>query len=178
MGKNFQGGKKAKSMARKNGNLNKNDVPVIISPEEEYAVVTAVSGNGRFRVCNKNGTTYVAVLPGAMRGRRKRSNYVGSNTFLLINNRSSWQTLKPLCHVDVDHVYSEQQAQQLQLHALFREYMNKGFSDRLAGDNNNVQFSNVQDVQPVQITKPKQIEDDEDDDDDIVLNNDFDLDLI
>lgn len=176
MGKNFQGGKKAKSMARKNGNSNNNDVPVIVSPEEEYAVVTAVSGNGRFRVCNKDGTTYVAVLPGAMRGRKKRNNYVSNNTFLLINNRSSWQTLKPLCHVDVDHVYSEQEAQQLQLHNLFREYMNKEFSDKLSNDNNAIQFSNVQDVEPVQMAKSKQKQDE--DDEEVVLNNDFDLDLI
>jgi len=138
MGKNIQGGKKAKSMARKAGSLN-TDLPIVVSTEEEYVVVTAVSGNGRFRVTNENGVVYVAVVPGSMRGRKKRNNYVETNSFLLINNRSSWQTLKPLAHVDVEYVYSKSQAQQLGLYDKFNELIRSHFDHN---DNSSVQFSN------------------------------------
>ena len=140
MGKNIQGGKKAKSMARKSGNHN-TDLPVVVSPEEEYVIVAAVSGNGRFRVTNEKGVVYVAVVPGSMRGRKKRNNYVETNSFLLINNRSSWQTLKPLAHVDVEYVYSKSEAQQLRLFDKFNE-MIRSQMIHSNHDNADIQFSN------------------------------------
>lgn len=143
MGKNMQGGKKAKSMARKGTSSNR-DVPVPISTEEEIVMVTQVSGSGRFRVTNKNNTTYVAILPGAMRGRKKRNNYVNPNSFLLINNRSTWQTIKPLAHVDIEYVYSDQDAKQLRLQELFQSQISAlgGFQNT---DNSAVSFSNKDD---------------------------------
>jgi hypothetical protein len=140
MGKNIQGGKKAKSMARQNGNQNI-DLPVVVSTEEEYVIVNSVSGNGRFRVTNEKGVVYVAVVPGSMRGRKKRNNYVETNSFLLINNRSSWQTLKPLAHVDVEYVYSKPQAQQLRLFDKFSEMIRSQMMHS-NHDNSDVQFSN------------------------------------
>jgi hypothetical protein len=119
MGKNFQGGKKAKGMASRNGNEGTHDVRKKVGNEEEYAKVTAVLGNGRFRVLTENKVVHMAVLPGSMRGHKKRNNYVELNTFALINNRSSWQTYKEGCPVDIDHVYTSAQADSLQLSAIF-----------------------------------------------------------
>ena len=169
MGKNVQGGKKAKSMARKSSGLN-NDLPVIVSTEEEYVIVTSVSGNGRFRVTNDKGIVYVAVVPGSMRGRKKRNNYVETNSFLLINNRSSWQTLKPLAHVDVEYVYSKSEAQQLGLYDKFNEFIRSQTFDR--NDNSSIQFSN-------NIEEPVDKVDENDSSYlDSCLNNDFNVDDI
>lgn len=169
MGKNVQGGKKAKSMARKISGLN-NDLPVVVSTEEEYAIVASVSGNGRFRVTNDKGIVYVAVVPGSMRGRKKRNNYVETNSFLLINNRSSWQTLKPLAHVDVEYVYSKSQAQQLGLYDKFNEFIRSQTFDR--NDNSSIQFSN-------NIEEPVDKVDENDSSYlDSCLNNDFNVDDI
>jgi hypothetical protein len=169
MGKNVQGGKKAKSMARKSSSLN-NDLPVVVSTEEEYVIVTSVSGNGRFRVTNDKGIVYVAVVPGSMRGRKKRNNYVETNSFLLINNRSSWQTLKPLAHVDVEYVYSKSQAQQLGLYDKFNEFIRSQMFDQ--NDNSSIQFSNniEESVDKVDENNSSYL--------DSCLNNDFNVDDI
>lgn len=114
--RNFQGGNKTKSMAKgvrvSNNELRKKDVDNV---EEEYVLVTSVLGNGRFRVINSDNVEYTAILPGSMKGHKKRNFYVNLHSHLLINNRSSWQTIKRNATVDIIHVYSASHANTLQL---------------------------------------------------------------
>jgi hypothetical protein len=143
--KNIQGGKKTKGLARKDAGSYHKDIRKPESEEEEYVMVTQVSGSGRFRVVNDKGMTYVGVLPGSMRGRMKRNSYVQLNSFLLINNRSSWQTMKPLAHVSIEYVYSEDQSHQLHLYDLFKVQRNESTSNSSSNNANeaNIEFSNT-----------------------------------
>jgi initiation factor 1A len=115
--KNLQGGNKTKAM--KNYRDDDREIRTIQSEEEEYAIVTAVCGNGRFKVTSHNNQNYMALLPGSMRGSKKRKFYVENNSILLINNRSTWQTIKPNSTVDIDHVYSQNHISILKLQNYF-----------------------------------------------------------
>lgn len=116
--KNVQGGNKTKGMAR-NRNSDNDHLITITSEEQEYAIVTSVSGNGRFRVSTPDKKIYIAILPGSMRGSKKRNFYVALHSIILINNRSSFQTLKHLAHVDIIHVYSQNHIDSIGLSSLF-----------------------------------------------------------
>ena len=120
MGKNVQGGNKTKGMARKTPYENNgNRIPQ--TEEEKYGIIKSVSGNGRFRVETSDKKTYVGILPGSLRGHKKRNNYVGLDTIVLINDRSSWQTVKDNSHADIIHVYSAGEQTRLDLNMLFQE---------------------------------------------------------
>ena len=115
--KNLQGGNKTKGM--KNYRDDDREIITIQSDEEEYAIVTAVCGNGRFKVTSQNNHNYMALLPGSMRGSKKRKFYVENNSILLINNRSTWQTIKTNSTVDIQHVYSQNHISILKLQNYF-----------------------------------------------------------
>lgn len=134
--RNIQGGNKAKAMARSSG-YQSNELRKKEGEEEEYAIVTAVSGSGRFRVTSENKKNYVAILPGSMRGSKKRNNHVQLESIILINNRSTWQTVKDLAHVDIAHVYSSNHINELGLKKVFESQLNSNFKngrDELAID--------------------------------------------
>ena len=137
--RNVQGGNKTKGMARFSGNRQERALRVVESEEEEYAIVTAVSGNGRFRIISENKKKYIALLPGSMRGNKKRSNYVELNTIILINNRLSWQTEKEMSQADIVHVYSPNHIQELKLYEKFEEQLS--YNGRSKDDNNIIQFT-------------------------------------
>jgi translation initiation factor IF-1 len=120
MGKNVQGGNKTKGMARKT-QYDKSGTRVPESEEEKYAIVKSVSGNGRFRVETPEKRIYVGILPGSMRGHKKRNNYVGIDSIVIINDRSSWQTAKENSHADITYVYSSTEQSRLEIALLFRE---------------------------------------------------------
>ena len=116
--RNFQGGNKTKAM-KKGSTIEDSEIRTILSDEEEYAIVTAVCGNGRFKVTSQNNINYMAILPGSMRGSKKRNSYVELNSIILINNRSSWQTIKTNSTVDITHVYSQNHISHLKLFTYF-----------------------------------------------------------
>ena len=118
--KNVQGGNRTKGMARKTP-YQSNGVRIPESVEENYAIVRAVSGNGRFRVETGDKKTHVGIIPGSMRGHKKRNNYVQMDTIVIINDRSSWQTVKDNGHVDIVYVYEQTESNRLGLSALFQE---------------------------------------------------------
>jgi hypothetical protein len=120
MGKNVQGGNKTKGMARKTP-YEKSGTRVPETEEEKYGIVKSVSGNGRFRVETPEKRTYVGILPGSMRGHKKRNNYVGIDSIVLINDRSSWQTVKENSHADIVHVYSSTEQSRLEIAHLFQD---------------------------------------------------------
>ena len=120
--RNVQGGNKTKTMAR-NTSYTSNKIRVPESAEEEYAIVTAVCGNGRFRVKTEAEKLHRGVLPGSMKGHKKRNNYVQLNSLILINNRSSWQTIKEESTVDIEHIYSPNHIAELGLTTKFQKQL-------------------------------------------------------
>ena len=170
--KNIQGGKKTKGLARKNVGSYSKDIRKPETEEEEYAMVTQVSGSGRFRVVTDKDMVYVAILPGSIRGRMKLNSYVQLNSFLLINNRSSWQTMKPLAHVGIEHVYSEEQSNQLHLYDLFKvqRSVNMGNNNNIVNDDSNIEFSNTIPDMPI-ISNT-------DDEDESTIDEELNIDLI
>ena len=123
--RNLQGGSKTKSMARKDGTDYTDNIIIPSTDEEKYAIVTAVLGNGRFAISTLENKEHIAILPGAMRGAKKRKFFVMLHSIILINDRSSWQTLKHRSHADIIHIYSEQQCQLIRLNERFDHIKNK-----------------------------------------------------
>ena len=120
--RNVQGGNKTKTMAS-NKSFVSNKIRIPESAEEEYAVVVAVSGNGRFRIQTESGKKHMGVLPGSMKGHKKRNNYVSLNSIVLINNRNSWQTIKEDSTVDIEHIYSPNHIAELGLVETFQKQL-------------------------------------------------------
>lgn len=139
--RNLQGGNKTKSMARSNGRQ-QNELRCAEGDEEEYAIISAVSGNGRFRMTSENKKQYIGILPGSMRGNKKRNNYVELNSVVLINNRSSWQTAKEMSQADIVHVYSSMHIRELKLHEKFQEQLNEHYNKGSIVDKNYIIFDN------------------------------------
>ena len=123
--RNLQGGSKTKSMARKDATDYTDNIIIPTTEEEKYAIVTAVLGNGRFAISTLENKEHIAILPGAMRGAKKRKFFVMLHSIILINDRSSWQTLKHRSHADIIHIYSEQQCQLIRLNEKFDHIKNK-----------------------------------------------------
>ena len=138
--RNIQGGNKAKAMARSSG-YRSNELRKKEGEEEEYAIVTAVSGNGRFRVISEDKKNYVAILPGSMRGNKKRNNHVQLESIILINNRSTWQTVKELAPVDITHVYSVNHINELGLKKVFESQLNA--ISKSGRDDLSIDFQNI-----------------------------------
>ena len=115
----MQGGNKTKAMA-KSTPYEKSASRIPLSQEEKYGIIKSVSGSGRFRVLSPDNKLYVGILPGSMRGHKKRNNYVGLDTIVLINDRSSWQTIKDNSHADIVYVYTYAEINRLHLHSLFQ----------------------------------------------------------
>lgn len=121
MGKrNVQGGNKTKAMA-KSTPYERSGTRTPQSEEEKYGIIKSVSGSGRFRVQTADKKVYVGILPGSMRGHKKRNNYVILDTIVLINDRSSWQTVKENSHADIIYVYTASEQNRLDLTALFQD---------------------------------------------------------
>lgn len=116
----MQGGNKTKAMA-KNTPYERSGTRTPQSEEEKYGIIKSVSGSGRFRVQCADKKLYVGILPGSMRGHKKRNNYVGLDTIVLINDRSTWQTMKENSHADIIYVYTAIEQNRLDLMSLFQE---------------------------------------------------------
>lgn len=122
--KNVQGGNKTKALARKN-TYDTADSRVPLHSEEKYGIIKSVSGSGRFRIESSDHKMYVGILPGSMRGHKKRNHYVALDSFVLFNDRTSWQTAKDNSHADIIHVYTHADAERLGLRDVFQTNDNK-----------------------------------------------------
>ena len=98
--------------------------------------------SGLANLLNENKKQYVGILPGSMRGNKKRNNYVELNSVVLINNRSSWQTAKEMSQADIVHVYSSMHIRELKLHEKFQEQLNKHNNNGSILDKNYITFDN------------------------------------
>lgn len=114
MPKNTTGGKRAKSMARKNvnGSNNKSGGRLRI-PKEEYervAVVTKMYGNGMFAASLDSGEELMGHIRGKHTGRSKRDNFVRAGAVVLVGLRD-WESEAKNC--DLLEVYNEAEIDQL-----------------------------------------------------------------
>lgn len=124
--RNVQGGNKAKGMARNRHNHGNNNQ--LITPEgdeQKYAIVISIFGGGRFSIETEDGERHIAILPGSMKGSKRRNNNVELNSILMINNRSSWQSIKPNSQADIEHVYSSKDIDYLKLNEKFQKILNE-----------------------------------------------------
>lgn len=169
--RNLQGGNKTKAMAR-NSSRHANELRVPLNEEEEYGIITAVNGNGRFKITSENNKKYTGILPGSMRGNKKRNNYVELNSIILLNNRSSWQTIKELSQADIVHVYSHGHVQELKLHELFQTQLNEHFSKGSQIDKSYVVFDNNASIEDNTEKQKVEIQDNS------TIEPDFDINLI
>jgi translation initiation factor IF-1 len=111
MVKNTHGGSKHKSQARKNTFQN-NNAPVEPSgPNEIYAHVTKMYGNGMCQVethCDKK-MTLTCHIRGKFRGKNKKHNTVSLNSIVIIGLRD-WETEYKNCDliaiIDNTHTYT------------------------------------------------------------------------
>ena len=170
--RNVQGGNKTKTMAR-NTTYVSNKIRIPEGSEEEFAVVTAVCGNGRFRIKTEADKVHMGVLPGSMKGHKKRNNFVQLNSIILINNRSSWQTIKEESTVDIEHIYSPNHIAELGLTAMFqKQLLSQQTNSNTAGDNVFVTFSTSTVADPLPVIIKNMVEEKE------PQEEDFDIDLI
>lgn len=111
MVKNTHGGSKHKSQARKN-TFQSNNAPVEPSgPNEIYAHVTKMYGNGMCQVethCDKK-MTLTCHIRGKFRGKNKKHNTVSLNSIVIIGLRD-WETEYKNCDliaiIDNTHTYA------------------------------------------------------------------------
>jgi len=111
MVKNTHGGSKHKSQARKN-TFQSNNAPVEPSgPNEIYAHVTKMYGNGMCQVethCDKK-MTLTCHIRGKFRGKNKKHNTVSLNSIVIIGLRD-WETEYKNCDliaiIDNTHTYT------------------------------------------------------------------------
>jgi len=87
MVKNTIGGKKGKSVAKKNVMISNDNIRLSQNEDEIYVVCTKLFGNGIFCVVDNDGNEYKAVLRGKMKGFNKRHNLVSLFSILLVGKR-------------------------------------------------------------------------------------------
>ena len=114
MPKNITGGKRAKSMARKNINGSaKNNGGRLRLPKDEcerIAVVTKMYGNGMFAAALDDGEELMGHIRGKHTGRSKRDNFVRAGAVVLVGLRE-WESDAKNC--DLLEVYNESEIDQL-----------------------------------------------------------------
>jgi translation initiation factor 1A len=110
MVKNTTGGSKTKGQARKFVNAPRQSSNIRLSNDEYevYAQVTKMLGNGMCHVLCIDGKTRLCHIRGKFRGRGKRDNLIGNNSWLLIGLRE-WESEKhekKMQNCDLLEVYS------------------------------------------------------------------------
>jgi len=118
MVKNTTGGNKSKGIARKN--LVKRDTALRIAKEdgEIYAQAVKVMGGALASAIDVFGNPLTAHIRGKFRGRGKRDNFIGPNTWLLVGLHS-WENSEDkmkknaVRNCDILEVYSETDKQRL-----------------------------------------------------------------
>lgn len=113
MVRNTQGGGRAKGLARKHVNSNKQGGGKLRLPVEEgeqIACVTKMFGNGMCEIYNNDNVKLIGHIRGSMRGRQKRHNKIVPSMLVLIGLRTWESTLK---NCDILCIYNEEEVEQL-----------------------------------------------------------------
>jgi hypothetical protein len=106
MVKNTNGGKGAKSLARKLYTNDDHDSRLRLPNNEleQFAVVTKMLGNGMCSVTTQNNISLICHIRCKFRGRSKRNNLVSVHSILLIGLRD-WENIPKNC--DLLHIYND-----------------------------------------------------------------------
>ena len=115
MVKNTKGGSKHKKMARRNAEPPVEEkIRYASCPDEIYASVAKVYGNGRVLVTCNDGIERLCVIRKKFKGRNKRSNEISIGSYILIGARG-WKSVSDdkLETTDLLYVYSQNQAHKL-----------------------------------------------------------------
>jgi len=92
MVKNTKGGKGAKGLARKLSNTRETHrIRISDSPEEKYAIVSSMLGNGMCRITTSDNSTLICHIRNKFRGRSKSGNFVTKDSIVLIGLRE-WES--------------------------------------------------------------------------------------
>lgn len=113
MVRNTQGGGRAKGLARKHVNSNKQGSGKLRLPVEEgeqIACVTKMFGNGMCEIYNNDNIKLIGHIRGSMRGRQKRHNKIVPSMLVLIGLRTWESTLK---NCDILCIYTDEEVEQL-----------------------------------------------------------------
>jgi translation initiation factor IF-1 len=102
MTKNANGGKKAKSFARKHATTTSAATLFSTCELERYAIVTKLLGNGMFYATTDHDQELIGHIRNKFKGRYKHSNLVVAGSFILLGLRS-WEN--PPKHADLIHIY-------------------------------------------------------------------------
>lgn len=144
MVKNSTGGNKSKAIARKTQAPHAHGhIRIAEETGEVYAQTIKVMGGNIIQAVDLEGNTLQVHIRGKFRGRRKRSNFIGPDTWLLVGLRE-WvhQSEKKICVCDVLEVYSESDKSRLMktdLKVDWSVFTSRNSSNALI-DDNDVEF--------------------------------------
>ena len=97
MVRNTQGGSKHKSQARKNNQVSRNLSIEPSGPEEKFAIVTKMYGNGMCQVETRDDKqSLLCHIRGKFRGKNKKHNTIVLNTLVIIGLRT-WESSQKNC---------------------------------------------------------------------------------
>lgn len=102
MTKNANGGKRAKSFARKHATSAPSSTLLSTNELERYAIVTKLLGNGMFYATTDQDHNLIGHIRNKFKGRYKHSNLITAGAIILLGLRS-WEN--PPKHADLLHVY-------------------------------------------------------------------------
>jgi initiation factor 1A len=116
MVKNSTGGNKSKKFGRKHFSVGgeRKELRIKKDPDEEYAVVTKLFGQGMCEVMCNDEKQRLCIIRNKFRGRSKRDNNVVSGAWIMIGIRS-WELLKDGSKQKCDllEVYNDSEKEQL-----------------------------------------------------------------
>lgn len=112
MGKNQNGGNRAKRQGRKHqgGGVKDDILRKSISDMEKYGVITKMCGGNLCKVITDEGKELCCHMGGKFRGRNKRQNYVETGKWVLVGLRE-WEKTSENC--DLEYVYDRDEIEQL-----------------------------------------------------------------
>jgi hypothetical protein len=116
MVKNFFGGNKAKSFARKGASQGKSQIVLPTNTLEQFAVVSKMVGNGICYVFTQTHPHLIAHIRKKFSGRFKKDNMIQMGTILLIGLRE-WESTAKNC--DVLEVYNHSDLSIIKTHPNF-----------------------------------------------------------
>jgi hypothetical protein len=165
MVKNFSGGNKAKSFARKNASQMKSPIVLPTNSLEQFAVVSKMVGNGICYVFTQTHPHLIAHIRKKFSGRFKKDNLIQMGTILLIGLRE-WESTAKNC--DVLEVYNHSDLSIIKTHPAF------SFTDDMLNSFSRNQVSTVSKEESIIFDENAEDDDFKDISNEIIsINNDF-----
>lgn len=141
MTKNSNGGKRAKTFARKHATSAPSATLLSTNELERYAIVTKLLGNGMFYATTDDDQNLIGHIRNKFKGRYKHSNLITVGAIILLGLRD-WEN--PPKHADLLHVYETNE-----IHTIHSQHNIGGLlhiSNNLSSFQSAGQSSNVNDT--------------------------------